>query len=574
VRRGAGAFALIVVAILVQGFWAPDGPTTRFEITFPAELREEPVVGRVYVLLMRSPDSRARTQRSFGHQPVSNETGEPFFAVDVDGLRPGEAAVIDAGAIGYPIGRLADLPPGDYWAQAILNVYTEFQRSDGHTLWLHKDQWEGQRFAWSPGNFISDVVPVRIDPERGFNVQLELNHVLPPVEIPSDTEWVRRVKIQSQLLSEFWGQPMEIGATVLLPRGFDKDADTRYPAVYIQGHFGLEPPYSHSPEPVAETPEEYAWRTARGLMTGYTLHEQWVRDDFPRVVLVTFQHPTPYFGASYAVNSANNGPYAEALITELIPYLERQFRLIPEEYARIVTGVSTGGYQALALQVHHPRTFGGAWVFCPDPVDFRRLFKINIYEDENAFDAPGYELLRPQRYAVRLRDGQPIQSVRQLSALHDALGTRGRSGEYLGAWEAAFGPVGTDGYPRSLWDRATGQIHREVAQNWRDQGYDLTHYLSQNWPRIGPDLVGKINLFCGDMDEYYFNLSIYGLEEVLESTANPYYAGSFQYGRPLQGHGWRPMDQVEQIRVMAAHVARNAPQGQDASAWYGSGAER
>ncbi len=567
-RTGSGTFdggigarlrAVAVLSAVIAACSTSDESGIRFEVSFPASLREQAVTGRAYVVLMRTPDSQARTQRSFGHQPVTEETGEPFFAVDVEGLAPGESVLIDASAAGYPYRSLADLPPGEYWAQAVLNIYSEFRRSDGHVLWLHDDQWEGQHFNWSPGNLISDVVPVRLDSEGGNNVRLELAEVLPPVDVPPDTKWVRRVKVRSALLSEFWGQPIDIGATVLLPRDFDDSPAARYPAIYIQGHFDLNAPFGHSAEEVAETDAQRARRLLRNTQTGFEFHQEWIRDDFPRAVVVTFQHPTPYFDASYGVNSANNGPYADALVTELIQYLESEFRLIPEGYARIVTGGSTGGYTALSLQVHHPREFGGAWVFCPDPVDFRHLFMVDIYNDENAFDAPGPPLLNPQRYAVRTPEGQPLQSVRQLSQLHDALGTRGRSGEYLGAWEAAFGPVGPDGYPRPLWDRQTGQIDREVAAYWRDEGYDLTQYVADNWSKIGADLRGKIHMFCGDMDDYHFNLGLYGIQEVLENATEPAYGGSFSYGRPMKGHGWRPMNQSELIRTMIDHVNRNRP---------------
>jgi hypothetical protein len=285
--------------------------------------------------------------------------------------------------------------------------------------------------------------------------------------------------------------------------------------------------------------------------------------------LVTFQHPTPYFDDSYAVNSANNGPYADALLTELIPHLERTFRMIPRPYARVVTGGSTGGYETLALQVHHPGTFGGAWVFYPDPIDFRRLFLIDIYQDENAFKAPGWGFGQPnpERYAFRSSDGQPIQSVRELSRLASVLGSRGRSTDYLEAWEAAFGPVGADGYTRPLWNKRTGEIDREVAHYWRDQGYDLGHYLEKNWSRIGGQLVGKLHFICGDMDNYYFEQPLYFLERFLESTTNPHYAGSFRWGRPNKGHGWTPVTNAQLLREMAAHITRRAPAGDNPARW-------
>jgi len=277
------------------------------------------------------------------------------------------------------------------------------------------------------------------------------------------------------------------------------------------------------------------------------------------MLLITFQHPTPYFDDSYGVNSANNGPYADALLEELIPHLEKEFRIIPESHARLLTGGSTGGYISLALQVHFPKFFGGSWVFYPDPIDFRHFFLVDIYKDDNAFMAPGFRWLKPERFAFRSAEGQPIQSIRQLSQLALALGSRGRSCEYLEAWEASFGPVNQEGYPKPLFDKKTGKIDKEVAQYWKDQGYDLVHYLEKRWPEIGPDLVGKIHVYVGDMDNYYFNLPVYELERFLENTQNPYYAGSIHYGRPLKEHGWQPMNRAELLRIMAAHISKNAP---------------
>ncbi len=147
------------------------------------------------------------------------------------------------------------------------------------------------------------------------------------------------------------------------------------------------------------------------------------------------------------------------------------------------------------------------------------------------------------------------------------LGSRGRSCEYLEAWEASFGPVGSDGYTKPLWDKKTGEIDHEVAQYWRDNGYDLVHYIKTNWSTIGPDLVGKIHLYVGDMDNYYFNLPVYFLEELLENTENPYYEGSFHYGRPLMQHGWHPMTKAELIRIMADHVTKNSSPGKETKMW-------
>lgn len=239
--------------------------------------------------------------------------------------------------------------------------------------------------------------------------------------------------------------------------------------------------------------------------------------------------------------------------------MEENLRIIEEPYARVLTGGSTGGWESLALQLRHPDFFGGTWTFYPDPVDFRRYQLVNIYEDGNAFRAPGAPEWTPERMFQRSPEGQPIATVRQMSQLEAAQGSKGRSGAQLDAWNAAFAPVEDDGYPKRLWDFETGEIHSEVASYMRDNGYDLRHYLGRNWSEIGPDLVGKIHVYNPEMDHFYLPLAVYLLEDFLENTEKLHYGGTVVHGRPMQGHGWQPMTYAVLVRKMAAHIERNAP---------------
>ena len=463
--------------------------------------------------------------------------------------------MIDAATLGFPVESLSRLPAGDYYVQALVNVYTEFRRADGHVVWAHMDQWEGQRWNQSPGNLVSDVQRVHLDPAAGFNVALALSRKLPPVTVPPDTAWVKRVKIQSKLLSDFWGRPIFLGATVLLPNGWNEDTARRYPAIYIQGHFGLNAPFGFTDQPPAEgrTGGPPAAR-AGARESGYEFYQAWTSDAFPRMVAVTFQHPTPYYDDSYAVNSANNGPYGDALTKELIPYLEERFHISHSPRDRVLTGGSTGGWEALALQVFHPTFFNGAWVFYPDPVDFRRYQLSNIYEDANAFEVPAGDWAMLQRPLSRDSAGQVTLTMREMSRLEAVLGSRVRSGQQLAAWEAAYGPVGPDGYPRPLWDPRTGAIDKEVAAHMRDHGFDLSHNIRTNWPSLGRDLTGKIHVYVGDMDNYYLNLAVYLLEDMMKELANPPANATFEYGRPMKGHGWQPMSNADLVRMMDARV--------------------
>lgn len=534
----------------------------RFRVSVIDSLHKQPMTGRLFLALGTDPDIEPRIAAYNSSRQRNGRV--PFFGLDVEALEPGDTVTVDGEALGYPYARLGDLPAGDYHAQALLHIYTRFERSDGHVIWAPMDHWDGQRWGFSPGNLYSEVRDIRVVPGEDRTVELTLARTIPPIELPEDTEWVKRVKLQSDLLTKFWGRPIHLGATLLLPRGYEEELGRRYPVVYVQNHFSLEPAFGFTTEPPEGGAELFSQMRREGggqRESGYEFYRSWSSEGFPRVIAVTFQHPTPFFDDSYAVNSANNGPYGDALLGELIPHLEENFRIIAEPWARVLTGGSTGGWESLALQVHHPEFFGGTWTFYPDPVDFRRYQLVNIYDDENAFLVPGAGAWMPERAFQRTPDGQPMATVRQNSQLEAALGSRGRSGAQIDAWNAAYGPVGEDGYPRRLWDLETGEIDHEVAEYMRDHGYDLRHYLEQNWAEIGPRLVGKIRIYNPEMDHYYLSPAVYLLEDFLESTRNPSYSGEVIHGRPMKGHGWQPMTQADLVREMAAHMEARMPAG-------------
>lgn len=543
-RRLMGAAAIIGLALAV---WVSPvaAQAPRFEVTYAASAHQGPLTGRLILVLARYAEPEPRFQVS----PL----GPMVLGVDVEGIEPGARVIIDEKTLGYPTG-LGELPPGEYYAQAVFNVYEQVERADGHTLWLPMNDGRIEIISNRAGNLYSDVQKVTVG--SGGTVRITANRVNPPAQTPRDTEWIKRVKIKSEKLTRFWGRPIYIHATVLLPKGFAENPDVRYPAVYTFGH---SIPFSFTTDSTRFR-QLGVINPVTGLETGYDFYKSWSSDDFPRMVAIGLQQQTPYFPDSYSMNSANNGPYADALIEEVIPYLEREFRLIPQAYARLVEGASTGGWQALALQLKYPDFFGGAWVFQPDPIDFSRYQLVDIYNDENAFTVPVGRYATTERPFQRTVEGQVRYTVRQMSLYEEVLGSRGRSGQgQLHGWEAVYGPVGPDGYPKPLWDKLTGEIDREVANYMRDNGFDLRAYAERNWETIGPKLVGKLHFFLPDMDDFYLNLAMYRFEEFLKGTTNPHVPGKFVYGRPMKGHSWHPDTWADLVRQMAAHVEENSP---------------
>jgi len=540
------AIVLTLIGFSPRGGLARSDVGLKFEVSYPAETHGDPITGRVYAIISRSDERDLRFQTGF--------TGVPIWGQNVAALKPGVAGIINEGAYGYPLESIRDIPAGEYFVQGFINIYSEFKRSDGHTIWLHDDQWEGQQWNRSPGNLYSDTIKVTIDPSRPQTIRLNCKNVIPPVEIPPDTEYVKRIKFQSKILTEFWGRPIYLGATILLPRGYDSHPDVHYPVNYIQGHFSLAAPHGFR----TDEPDEGNPRGRRG----YDFYKYWISDECPRMIAVTFQHPCPYFDDSYAVNSANCGPYGDALIQELVAKVEEEFRIIHKPYARILSGGSTGGWEALALQIFHPDFFGGAFSLCSDPVDFRYYQIVNIYEDENAYFTD-YEWKRVERPYARTPDGGIRYMMKDRHYYELAIGDKNRSGGQMAIWEAVYTPVGEDGYPRPLWDWTTGEIDHEVAEQWKK--YDLRHYLEENWSRIGSDLKGKLHIFTGDMDTYYLNDAVVLMEEFLKGTKNPHYGGEVKYG-DREPHCWGPRGE-ELIRMIVEQITKNAPEDQDTTRW-------
>jgi hypothetical protein len=524
----------------------------RFEISFPASTRSEPADGRVFVVITRDGSREPRLQ--FG-KSGGQYRSVPFFGEDVESLRPGQAAVIDGRSDGYPVERLGELPVGDYYVQGLLNVYTRFHRSDGHVVKMHMDQWEGQNFPISPGNLYSEPRKIHLEPGSSDTIRIALDRKIPPIEALKDTEYVKRFRFVSPLLSKFWGQPIYIGATVLLPRDYEKNPRLSYPVNYEQGHFSTSAPGGFGEKvelPPAATEKQKERAHHREEFT-----KAWLSDDFPRMLYVTFQHPTPYYDDSYAVDSPNMGPYGQAITQELIPYIEKHFRAIPQPWARILSGGSTGGWESLALQVFYPDYFGGTFTYCPDPVDFHAFELVNIYDWDNAwYRRTGW--LEVPIPGEREPDGVVLSTMKQQLRYERAMGNTGRSGEDWDCWQAVYGPVGDNGYFKPVFDPATGAIDHSVAAYWKDH-MDLTAYLQRNWAMIGPKLAGKIHIWTGDMDTYYLNNAVHLLEAFLQTTASPPWGGTIVYG-PREPHCWAgPLPLSERIRRMAEYAATHAP---------------
>lgn len=490
-RRLAAALA----AYCVLGTpYSPADPGLRFEVRLAAaNVPNPPASGRVLVAVGPA-----------GGAPEFTRTQPPVLPVlgaDADKLTADTAVTLDGKSATFPLKPLDELPAGDYTVQAVFAFNRDVNLPD------------------APGNRYCDPVKVKLDPKAGTVVKLTLDKTYAE-EVPAETATHKYLKLPSKLLSDFHRRPMAYRVGVVLPPNFEAEKTGKYALLVRIGGFG----------------------------TRYT-HAEGVAPD-PRFVQLLLDGAGP-FGDPYQVNSANNGPYGDALIQEVIPHIEKTYRCLGTPKARFTTGASTGGWVSLALQVFYPDSFNGCWSQCPDAVDFRAYELIDVYRDANAYvNRWGFE--RPSRRSL---DGDVMTTVRHENQIEVVLGRGSRwelSGRDWAAWNATYGPKGADGLPIPLWDGKTGAMSKSVLTHW--EKYDLRLVLERNWKALGPKLVGgKVHVWVGDADDYFLNNAVHRLKASLAKQTSPKFDGTIriEMRKPHTSGGWTERQMLDAMAERA-----------------------
>lgn len=546
-----------------------------FKVEMAAPSANQSLEGRL-ILIIAADD---KTEPRF--QVDSSFDGAQIFGINVEGYKKGEARSIDGTVLGYPGRSLADVPAGTYTVQAVLHKYDTYRLGNGKVVKLPAARGAGQNWRKEPGNIISKPIKVNFDPKRPGEIKLALTDVLPPIAEPKDSEFIRHFKFKSPSLSKFWGRDVFINGHVLVPKDFDKHPEARYPIAIFHGHFPADfggfrttpPDPDLKCEPSKRFINEPCYNRTE-QQEAYDFYKKWTSPDFPRMLIVEIDHSNPYYDDSYAVNSANIGPYGDAITHEFIPALEAKFRGLGAGWARFLYGGSTGGWEALAAQVFYPDEYNGAFAACPDPIDFRQTMVTNLYEDKNAYWRVG-PFGRVAKPAKRDYLGHISHTIEDENRWELVLGDKTRSGAQWDVWEAVYSPMGEDGYPKRIWNKETGEIDPAVAQHWKEN-YDLRHILERDWKTLGPKLQGKIHIYVGDMDNFYLNNAVYLMEDFLKKT-DPPYGGEVTYG-DRDEHCWNGdptlPNSVSRLRYNSMYIDKmlkrmetSAPQGADLKSW-------
>ena len=503
-RAGRSPLTTLLWLLVTASRLLSQEPGLQFTVTSARGILPAPQRGRLFVVISRTADPEPRT--TIG----STDIDAPLvLATDLANFTSGVPGVLNRNSALFPLERLSDLPTGDYFVQALFDDNFEL------------------RSVNAPGNLYSKVEKLRLDPLRNGSVPLVLTGKIPPERLPEESALVKYVKFQSKLLSAFHGRPIFLRAGIILPRDFGRDTAAKYPLEVNIGGFGD------------------SYNTAGRLMEeGSTFKSMWVSDSTPRMIFLQLDGDSP-LGDCYQVNSENNGPYGDAVVSELIPYIEGKYRAVGRPSARFLSGGSTGGWVSLALQVFYPDSFNGTWSGFPDPVDFRAYQLIDIYADTNAFvNKAGFE-----RPAARSTLGEVLWTMRHEVRMENVMGAGDSytmSGGQWGSWNAVYSPRSRAGTPAPLWDPKTGTIDTTLRNSWKK--YDLRLVLQDHWQTLAPKLKGKLHIWVGDADNYFLNNAVHLLDEFL-TKADPPYGGWIRYG-PGEGHGWSPLPHREIMNQM------------------------
>ncbi|KAL6709837.1 hypothetical protein ACN47E_000622 [Coniothyrium glycines] len=562
------AFAAYTAAVPTntRSFIRDEGQDLNVLVSVADGLLQTPIDGRI-VLMFASNGTDPLSDTDVTSSP-NFIFGKNVFGLDTYGiidLFGGSNYSTETGVYGWPSVSMNDIPSGTYSVQAFLTKYENVTRSDGSVVNVRFPCGDGAPNVNGFGSLTTTAIDMEVI--RGTQTLHLVFDNITAVDPFSgreiggcnqgnyeDTELLKYIKIRSDKLSAFWGRDMYVGANVVLPLGYNgNDTTTRYPVIYSQGHWPADSGAFNYP---ADTEFAEAWGNGTIPATNITAARP-----APKMILVTFRHETPLYDDSYAVNTANLGPYGDAINDELIPHIEETFNTIRAPYARIQEGGSTGGWESIANVIFRPDLFGVCFSSYPDSLDFHKHQDIELYTSANAYvRANGSRVpsIRTHRNGTEV----VLATVAQENHWELTFGTASRSFNQWDIWNAVFGVQGYNNYPLEPWDKVTGEIYSEAVEYWKSM--DLSNYIVTNWNNsrnLGENLAGRINVYVGTWDNYYLNEGVQEFQKRTDAVGGTGWANITILPEKPHGGYYQDREIWDYLELVDRWIQDHAPDG-------------
>lgn len=452
---------LVWVLASIGLLWTPtalgqdgDGGVGRFEVVFGEGVFGEAYTGPLFVAFSERGEPREAAHGWFNPPPV--------MRVDVEGVSPGGSVTVRVGEADGRHPAAASAFAGEWRVQAFVRT-----------------SLTGAKAGVSAGDVYSGVAEARVSPGGEGMLTLRLTERVPAMALPEHPR-ARLFEMTSERLSGFHGFDYPLRAGVLLPENYE--AGGRYPVIVSVTGFGGD-----------------ARSVMRFLRTA-------VGERVLARSIIVVPDATNRGGHSVFADSANTGPWGAALVEELLPAIDEAFGGMGPEH-RYVTGVSSGGWSSLWLQLTYPDAFNGVWSHVPDPIDFHDFQQINLYEPlANGTPRNMYIDESGASRPLARRGEQVLVSYEDFVRREDVLNPGGQ----IASFEWTFSPRGADGMPARVFDRETGEIDHAVAASWRK--YDIAHLIETRWEELKGRLAGRVHIYAGEMDNFYLEGAVERLE--------------------------------------------------------------
>ncbi|KXJ86450.1 Alpha/Beta hydrolase protein [Microdochium bolleyi] len=491
-----------------------------------------------------------------------------FGPSDTVTLAAGSGNGTATGVYGWPLVSLDEVQPGTYNVQAFLNPYDTATRADGSEVHLKFPCGDGAPNINGVGSLKTTTVEVEVHGgDQTIALAFDSVEPVPAFEGSesggcsqgnyADTKNLKYVKIRSEKLSAFWGRDMYVGANVLLPAGYNPDdKSTRYPVIYAQDHWAGGDAFVGYPSAAAFTS---AWDA--GVIPGTN---STASRPTPKLIIVTFRHESPFYDDSYAVNTANMGPYGDAINEELIPHLDSLFNTVAKPHARIQEGGSTGGWVSAASVIFRPDLFGACFSYYPDSLDFHRHQDIQLYSNANAYRNADGSVIGSVRSFNTTTGAEIVRAtVEQENHWELVFGTASRSSLQWDVWNAVFGVQGLNGYPLEPWDKVTGEIYPGAVEYWRK--FDLSDYITSNWAtpnkNLGETLKDRIHISVGTWDNYYLDKGVIEFQKRTDALGGAGWANITIQPQRTHGGLFQRLNVWDYLAVVEKWIADHAPDG-------------